>query len=48
MECSIIGMIAIGVALVIVFVIGLLLDVDTFAGGFFSKLAKGKDPHRKD
>lgn len=29
-------------------VIDLLLDVDTFAGGLFSKLAKRKDPHRKN
>jgi hypothetical protein len=48
MECSIITMVGMGVALVVVFVIGLLLDVDQFAGGFFSRLTKGKDPHRKD
>ncbi len=48
MECSILGVVGIVLALVIVFVIGLLLDVDSFAGGFFSKLTKGKDPHRDD
>lgn len=48
MDCSLLTMVGIGVALVVVFVIGLLLDVDTFAGGFFSRLTKGKDPHRED
>ena len=48
MECSLLTMVGMGVALVVVFVIGLVLDVDTFAGGFFSKLKKGKDPHRED
>ncbi len=32
----------IGLAIFIVFVIGLLLDVDTFAGGVFSVLKKYK------
>jgi hypothetical protein len=48
MECSLIAMVGIGVALVVVFIIGLVLDVDQFAGGFFSRLTKGKDPHRED
>ena len=48
MECSIITMVGMGIALVVVFVIGLLLDVDKFAGGLFSGLTKGKDPHRED
>ena len=48
MECSVITMVGMGVVLVVVFVIGLLLDVDKFAGGLFSGLTKGKDPHRKD
>ena len=37
-----------GVALVIGIIIGIMVDVDTFAGGIFSKLAKTKDPHRED
>ena len=37
-----------GAAFVIGLVIGLVADVDTFAGGVFSKLAKTKDPHRED
>ncbi len=45
MEYSVIGIIA---ALVIGLMIGLMLDVDEFAGGFFSKLTKGKDPYRED
>jgi len=47
MELSLL-IIGLGVALVIGLVIGLMLDVDSFAGGFFSSLTKGKDPHRKD
>ncbi len=37
-----IGILGIGLAIFIVFVIGLLLDVDTFAGGVFSMLKKYK------
>lgn len=46
MELSL--LIGLGVILIIGIVIGLLVDVDTFAGGLFSKLKKGKDPHRED
>lgn len=45
MELSL--LIGLGVTLVAGIVIGLLLDVDTFAGGLCSKLAK-KDPHREN
>lgn len=41
-------MIGFGVILVIGVVIGIMIDVDSFAGGLFSKFSKGKDPHRKD
>ena len=34
--------------IIISFVVGLLLDVDSFAGGIFSGLKKSKDPHRED
>ena len=41
-------MISFGVILVVGVIVGLLLDVDTFAGGIFSKLSKTKDPNRED
>jgi len=34
--------------IIISFVVGLLLDVDSFAGGIFSGLKKSKDPNRED
>lgn len=34
---------AIGLAIIAAFVVGLLLDVDTFAGGIFSILKGSKD-----
>jgi len=40
--------IAVVAGIIISFVIGLLLDVDSFAGGIFSFLKKTKDPHRED
>jgi len=42
--CMIAGIIGVIVA----FIVGLLLDVDSFAGGIFSGLSKGKDPNRED
>ena len=33
---------------VLSFMVGLLLDVDSFAGGIFSGLKKTKDPNRED
>ncbi len=41
-------MIGLGVILVIGVVIGIMIDVDTFAGGLFSKFSKDKDPNRED
>ena len=46
MELSLI--IGLGIAFVIGLVIGLIADVDTFAGGVFSGLKKNKDPNRED
>ena len=46
MELSL--LIGLGITLVVGVLIGLFLDVDTFAGGLFSKFTKGKDPHRED
>ena len=46
MELSL--LIGLGVTLIIGVFIGLFLDVDTFAGGFFSKFTKWKDPNRED
>lgn len=41
-------MISFGAILIVGVFIGLMLDVDTFAGGIFSSLKKTKDPHRED
>jgi uncharacterized protein YneF (UPF0154 family) len=46
MELSL--LLGLGATLIVGVLIGLFLDVDTFAGGLFSKLTKGKDPHRED
>lgn len=40
--------IALVAGIVISFVVGLMLDVDSFAGGIFSGLKKNKDPNRED
>ncbi len=41
-------MISFGAILIVGVFIGLMIDVDTFAGGIFSNLKKTKDPHRED